>query len=208
MTTPLTRNEQNSKSRAQTFGIRPDLFQAAQDNMVKKSDLDELSENLANAGVRGFAAATLPQNVQLGSPDHDTPGFVTLPFTEKYGPAVAAHPEPPSLQIEESGLWTVTLNLGTNSHGLAPNEKTSIEVSLFVGPKQPANGPVDQYDFFNWQLDIGSQENFAHTFTVDFVVENPGDYVYARIVGSRGRQVSGDYTRTRLSVRKTDNRTR
>ncbi|MGV0870007.1 hypothetical protein [Corynebacterium kalidii] len=208
MTSPLTRNEQNSKSRAQTFGIRPDLFQAAQDHMVKKSDLDELSENLANAGVRGFTAATLPQNIHLGSPDSGTADYAILPFTDRYGPAVAAHPEPPSLQIEESGLWTVTLNLGTAGHGLAPAGSGFFEVSIYVGPEQPAGGPVRQYDFFNWRVELDHQQSFATTFTVDFVVESPGDFIYVQVSGMRGRAIEGDYTRTRLSVRKTDNRTR
>lgn len=210
MTTPLTRNEQNSKSRAQTFGIRPDLFQAAQKSMVKKSDLDELSENLANAGVRGYAASTMQFDLVLGTPDSDAPNRDTvLPYSAKFGPAVAAHTVGNSLQIEETGLWTATLNLYTVGSGSAPSAYGDLSVYIVASEELPEDGEPKFYEHrMTWSNDVNHQHNFSATFSVDFPIEIENTYVTAFIMGRRGRHIYQGSGNSRFSVRKTDNRTR
>lgn len=210
VTTPMTRNEQNSKSRAQTFGIRPDLFQAAQESMVKKSDLDELSENLANAGVRGYAASTMQFDLELGSTDSDaTNSDSVLPYSVKFGPAVAAHTEGNSLQVEETGLWTATLNLYTVGNGHAPSAYGDLSVHIVASKERPGTGEPKFYEHrMSWSNEVNHQHNFSGTFSIDFPIEIEGTYVTAFIMGRRGRTIYQGAGNSRFSVRKTDNRTR
>ncbi|MGP9720085.1 hypothetical protein [Corynebacterium sp. AOP40-4SA-5] len=64
MTEPLTPNEQNARTRAATYGIRPDLYEGLQSFMVKKDDLPLL------AGVSGYVAAST-----LSHPGHGAAGY-------------------------------------------------------------------------------------------------------------------------------------
>ncbi|MGO1991613.1 MAG: hypothetical protein ACTH2Y_07275 [Corynebacterium sp.] len=118
MTEPLTPNEQNARTRAATYGIRPDLYEGLQSFMVKKDDLPLL------AGVSGYVAAST-----LSHPGHGAAGYglaglkqSALVRNAEYFELQPGSGNPwpmpvGGIRFNKTGLWKIDVRISSDANG-------------------------------------------------------------------------------------------
>ena len=99
----MEQRDVNSQTRADTFGMRPDLYAALSGNMVKRSEVDELSP------LVDFCSVSTPP----GSGDAMI-GTGRLPMSHVIGEYKGCTPMNNMIRLDDRGLWSLTAMVTTS----------------------------------------------------------------------------------------------
>ena len=144
----------NSRTRADTFGLRPDLYDALSGNMVKKTDLDSLLPN--------YGACTAPK----------ASGGVSntwFPFTQPIGDMKGCHlyeGDGGGIVLDVVGMWECITNIYVVNTGIIPGNATS-KIELWSPEGQFVERQISR-------AIVGGNSGFPMVTQRAFVVDNPG----------------------------------
>ncbi|MEJ6549822.1 hypothetical protein PQI66_09730 [Corynebacterium sp. USCH3] len=109
----MNRNPENSRSRSGTFGIRPDVFSALQENMVKKSELGAIGGMLGYGNIYHYPFTDdLPGGSYMSGSANQAVGITG---NRSAFPGVGVNAVRNSngywgLRILDAGVWQITVN--------------------------------------------------------------------------------------------------
>lgn len=188
MTSPLTPNEQNAKTRASTYGIRPDLYEAMQSFMVKRSEVQEVQDALD--GVSGHCAAYQSENINTQWFNADIRELpMNAPFSEE---SKGAHIEDSGIVFDRPGLWRVdawTLARNTGFTGGA-------EAWLKIIVRNPDSSIFREHYFHHLPNNLLATLQGKTTVPIS----QPGMYVRVDVWSSRWRWFDGGTLNSGLIV--------
>lgn len=115
----MEQRDVNSQTRADTYGMRPDLFAALSGNMVKKTDLDALLPMSGTVIIDSSLGSSVGSNRWL-------------PLTEQVGEMRGCNlsPDPTSggIVLNEIGQWDVSFRCQVAATGIvAPENEIRLE---------------------------------------------------------------------------------
>ena len=196
MTNPYDRaNPFNTGTRADTFGIRPDLFKELQEVAPKKETIDRLvaSEQALNDRmdlldpIMDFGQSYMPTGTGFRNAGR-------LPFSEQRGPARGVIIEDDGMRFLGAGAWQILCEVRPSWIRIATH-RIIYRVNCYT----------PQGDLYTYQqfIDDTAAESHTVSFGADFVVPEP-DYfvaVHVQSVGS-GRTHLGGWASTRLVAKR------
>ena len=188
-------NAENSRTRADTYGIRPDLFKELQEVAPRKETIDRLVESEQDLNSRMDLLDPIMDFGQSYMPTEM--GFTNagrLPFRNQRGPARGVIIENNGMRLLGQGAWQVTCEV-TVSWVRFVTRRVVYRVNCY----NPQGGLHTYQEF------VDDTSNEAHTvsFGADFVLPGP-DYfvaVHVQSVGS-GRKHLGGWAATRLVAKR------
>ena len=196
MSNPYDRaNPFNTGTRADTFGIRPDLFKELQEVAPKKETIDRLVESEQALKDRmdlldpimDFGQSYMPTGMNFK-------GTGKLPFRNQRGPARGVRIENDGLRLLGKGAWQISCCVRPS--WVTPISGTLVRVEIRC---YSPNGTLYTYQEFT----TGTIENHSLELSADFVVPAPNYFVSAHVTRSAsGRQFFGGYAVTRLAAKR------
>ena len=194
MSNPYDRaNPFNTGTRADTFGIRPDLFKELQEVAPKKETIDRLVESEKEMAGRldlldpimDFGQSYMPTGLSFT-------GTGKIPFRNQRGPARGVRIENDGLRLLGKGAWQISCCVRPS--WVTPISGTLVRVEIRC---YRPNGTLYTYQEFT----TGTIENHSLELSADFVVPEPDYFVSAHVTRSAsGRQFFGGYAVTRLEI--------
>lgn len=223
-------SDQNSRTRLETFGIRPDLFDALQNNSVSKNDLDLVDKQTQIIdSTRGYCCAYQSLNITTGKVQPDSLlGWTQvwraderlLPFDRPVGPSKGAHVGNGGIVFDQPGLWTVYVLCRRLSPSQRSNNPASRVSAHIYSPDGSEYANRNYYaPKYNHNFDVSTGEQ---KFSGDLYPDSSFSVsmVFPVVIPEAGYKVSiGVYDTTRnvwwaggtdnatLAVLKHDNRT-
>jgi hypothetical protein len=164
VTSPLTPNEQNAKSRSSTSGIRPDLYEALQTWMVKRKEMDELDP------LKDFGSVYAHGSGGLYGDDVFT-GSAYMPFDRKIGDMRGCHIHPDGgIIFDDIGMWTADAHVTASDLITAPGVGNMLYVEVrFFSPDG---------ELISALRNTQSTTSFTSmTAKASITVDQPGSYV-------------------------------
>ena len=196
MSNPYDRaNPFNTGTRADTFGIRPDLFKELQEVAPKKETIDRLVESEKDLSGRmdlldpimDFGQSYMPTGLNFK-------GTGRLPFRNQRGPARGVRIENDGIRLLGEGAWQITCSF-------KPSWVLAISGS-YVYAELRCYRPDGS--LYTYQRHHDSSEwDHSITFGADFVVPEPNYFVALHITeAASARQFYGGWAITRLSAKR------
>ena len=196
MSNPYDRaNPFNTGTRADTFGIRPDLFKELQEVAPKKETIDRLVESEKELKDRmdlldpimDFGQSYMPTGLSFT-------GTGKIPFRNQRGPARGVRIENDGLRLLGKGAWQISCCVRPS--WILPISGTLVRVEIRC---YRPNGTLYTYQEFT----TGTIENHSLELSADFVVPDPNYFVSAHVTrAASGRQFFGGYAVTRLAAKR------
>ena len=196
MSNPYDRaNPFNTGTRADTFGIRPDLFKELQAVAPKKETIDHLVESEKEMAGRldlldpimDFGQSYMPTGLSFT-------GTGKIPFRNQRGPARGVRIENDGLRLLGKGAWQISCCVRPS--WVTPISGTLVRVEIRC---YSPNGTLYTYQEFT----TGTIENHSLELSADFVVPDPNYFISAHVTRSAsGRQFFGGYAVTRLAAKR------
>lgn len=196
MSNPYDRaNPFNTGTRADTFGIRPDLFKELQAVAPKKETIDRLVESEQELNGRmdlldpimDFGQSYMPTGMGFRNAGR-------LPFRSQRGPARGVAIVDNGMRLLGEGAWQVTCEVRPSWIRLV-----SRSITYRINCYTPT-GALHTYQEF---VDDSSEDTHSVAFGADFVVPDSGYFVAVHVqnVGT-GRGHIGGYAATRLVAKR------
>ena len=210
MSNPYDRaNPFNTGTRADTFGIRPDLFKELQEVAPKKETIDRLveSEEELKATTDRLVAAEqdLKDRMDLLDPIMDFgqsymptdlrfTGTGRLPFRDQLGPARGVRIENNGIRLLGEGVWQITCSF-------KPSWVLAVSGTYINAELRCYRPDGSLYTYHKYQDSI--QWDHSISFGADFVVPEPNCFVALHIAeAASARQFYGGWAITRLSAKR------
>ena len=210
MSNPYDRaNPFNTGTRADTFGIRPDLFKELQEVAPKKETIDRLvdSEEELKATTDRLVAAEqeLKDRMDLLDPIMDFgqsymptgigfSGTGRLPFRAQRGPSRGVRVENNGMRLLGAGAWQITCEVRPSWISIQGHD---ITYRIYCYDPQ---GSLYTYQEF---VDRTSSSTHSVSFGADFVVPDPNYFVAVVVYDiALGRKHVGGYAATRLVAKR------
>ena len=210
MSNPYDRaNPFNTGTRADTFGIRPDLFKELQEVAPKKETIDRLvdsEQELKDTTDRLVAAEQeLKDRMDLLDPIMDFGqsympaglnfrGTGKLPFRRQRGPARGVRIENDGLRLLGKGAWQITSDIRPSWIVSIGQSYVHAEISCYA-----PDGSLYTYQKFRTSLE------WEHTLTLgaDFVVPDSNYFVSIHVTdAASNRQFYGGWAVTRFAAKR------
>lgn len=153
----------NSRTRADTFGLRPDLYDALAGNMVKKDDLTTIGGSLGYARIS--IAGSSPVSVARNSARRVNLNLLG----ESKGASVVEMNGRMSGVLIEKGIWVAMESFTTRADGQSPYVM-SFENEWFSVSDGYAHSPVSDPQYLNVPF-ISSIARGSHSFSFSIVSE-------------------------------------
>ena len=196
MSNPYDRaNPFNTGTRADTFGIRPDLFKELQEVAPKKETIDRLVESEQALKDRmdlldpimDFGQSYMPTGLNFK-------GTGRLPFRNQRGPARGVRIENDGIRLLGEGAWQITCSF-------KPSWVLAISGS-YVYAELRCYRPDGS--LYTYQRHHDSSEwDHSITFGADFVTPEPNYFVALHITeAASSRQFYGGWAITRLAAKR------
>ena len=196
MSNPYDRaNPFNTGTRADTFGIRPDLFKELQEVAPKKETIDRLVESEQELNGRmdlldpimDFGQSYMPTGTGLRNSGR-------LPFRNQRGPARGVTIENNGIRLLGAGAWQIACEVRPSWIRLV-----SRSITYRINCYTPT-GSLYTYQSF---VDDSSEDTHSVSFGADFVVPDGGYFVAVHVnsIGN-GRGHIGGYAATRLVAKR------
>ena len=196
MSNPYDRaNPFNTGTRADTFGIRPDLFKELQEVAPKKETIDRLVESEQDLNSRmdlldpimDFGQSYMPTGLNFK-------GTGRLPFRNQRGPARGVRIENDGIRLLGEGAWQITCSF-------KPSWVLAISGS-YVYAELRCYRPDGS--LYTYQRHHDSSEwDHSITFGADFVTPEPNYFVALHITeAASSRQFYGGWAITRLAAKR------
>ena len=196
MSNPYDRaNPFNTGTRADTFGIRPDLFKELQEVAPKKETIDRLVESEQELKDRmdlldpimDFGQSYMPTGLNFK-------GTGRLPFRNQRGPARGVVIENDGIRLLGAGAWQITCSF-------KPSWVLAISGS-YVYAELRCYRPDGS--LYTYQRHHDSSEwDHSITFGADFVTPEPNYFVSMHITDAAStRQFYGGWAVTRLAAKR------
>ena len=196
MSNPYDRaNPFNTGTRADTFGIRPDLFKELQAVAPKKETIDHLVESEKEMAGRldlldpimDFGQSYMPTGLNFK-------GTGRLPFRNQRGPARGVRIENDGIRLLGAGAWQITCSF-------KPSWVLAISGS-YVYAELRCYRPDGS--LYTYQRHHDSSEwDHSITFGADFVTPEPNYFVALHITeAASSRQFYGGWAITRLAAKR------
>ena len=196
MSNPYDRaNPFNTGTRADTFGIRPDLFKELQAVAPKKETIDHLVESEKEMAGRldlldpimDFGQSYMPTGLSFT-------GTGKVPFRNQRGPARGVRIENDGIRLLGKGAWQISCCVRPS--WVTPLSGTLVRVEIRC---YSPNGTLYTYQEFT----TGTIENHSLELSADFVVPEPNYFVSAHVTRSASsRQFYGGWAVTRLAAKR------
>ena len=196
MSNPYDRaNPFNTGTRADTFGIRPDLFKELQEVAPKKETIDRLVESEQELKDRmdlldpimDFGQSYMPTGTGFRN------GGI-LPFRNQRGPARGVRIENDGIRLLGAGAWQIACEVRPSWIRLV---QRSITYRIYC---YTPTGSIYTYQEF---VDDSSEETHSVSFGADFVVPDSGYFVRVFVANiAKGRGHIGGYAATRLVAKR------
>ena len=195
MSNPYDRaNPFNTGTRADTFGIRPDLFKELQEVAPKKETIDRLVESEKDLSGRmdlldpimDFGQSYMPAGLNFK-------GTGKLPFRNQRGPARGVRIENDGIRLLGEGAWQINCDIRASWITLATNSiRAEIRCYRPDGSLYTYHQHLSTYE---WEHNL--------SFGADFVVPGPDYFVTVHISkAASGREFFGGWAVTRLVAKR------
>ena len=195
MSNPYDRaNPFNTGTRADTFGIRPDLFKELQEVAPKKETIDRLVESEQEMAGRldlldpimDFGQSYMPTGLNFK-------GTGKLPFRNQRGPARGVRIENDGIRLLGEGAWQINCDIRASWIALATNSiRAEIRCYRPDGSLYTYHQHLSTYE---WEHNL--------SFGADFVVPGPDYFVTVHISkAASGREFFGGWAITRLVAKR------
>ena len=195
MSNPYDRaNPFNTGTRADTFGIRPDLFKELQEVAPKKETIDRLVESEKDLSGRmdlldpimDFGQSYMPTGLRFT-------GTGKLPFRNQRGPARGVRIENDGIRLLGEGAWQINCDIRASWIALATNSiRAEIRCYRPDGSLYTYHQHLSTYE---WEHNL--------SFGADFVVPGPDYFVTVHISrAASGREFFGGWAITRLVAKR------
>ena len=195
MSNPYDRaNPFNTGTRADTFGIRPDLFKELQEVAPKKETIDRLVESEKDLSGRmdlldpimDFGQSYMPTGLRFT-------GTGKLPFRNQRGPARGVVIENDGIRLLGEGAWQINCDIRASWIALATNSiRAEIRCYRPDGSLYTYHQHLSTYE---WEHNL--------SFGADFVVPGPDYFVTVHISkAASGREFFGGWAVTRLVAKR------
>ena len=195
MSNPYDRaNPFNTGTRADTFGIRPDLFKELQEVAPKKETIDRLVESEQALKDRmdlldpimDFGQSYMPTGLRFT-------GTGKLPFRNQRGPARGVRIENDGIRLLGEGAWQINCDIRASWIALATNSiRAEIRCYRPDGSLYTYHQHLSTYE---WEHNL--------SFGADFVVPGPDYFVTVHISkAASGREFFGGWAVTRLVAKR------
>lgn len=209
MTNPYDRaNPFNTGTRADTFGIRPDLFKELQEVAPKKETIDRLvasEQDLKHRtdlleGVQGYAHAYMSKNINAAW--SLSSNWRMMPFNAQIGPSVGASVRSDGrVEMGSTGLWMIYAKV----HARSTNYTGGGGVTLGLRVYRPSGTLYhESYVRGTTLVDIGvittTVGSGSLVSVVPIVIDEPGCYVQVDTWTAAWRWWDGGTQLSSLSV--------
>ena len=195
MSNPYDRaNPFNTGTRADTFGIRPDLFKELQEVAPKKETIDHLVESEKEMAGRldlldpimDFGQSYMPTGLRFT-------GTGKLPFRNQRGPARGVIIENDGIRLLGQGAWQINCDIRASWIQFATNSiRAEIRCYRPDGSLYTYHQHLSTYE---WEHNL--------SFGADFVVPGPDYFVTVHISkAASGREFFGGWAITRLVAKR------
>ena len=195
MSNPYDRaNPFNTGTRADTFGIRPDLFKELQEVAPKKETIDRLVESEQDLNSRmdlldpimDFGQSYMPTGLRFT-------GTGRLPFRNQRGPARGVRIENDGIRLLGEGAWQINCDIRPSWIALASSSiRAEIRCYRPDGSLYTYHQHLSTYE---WEHNL--------SFGADFVVPGPDYFVTVHISkAASGREFFGGWAVTRLVAKR------
>ena len=195
MSNPYDRaNPFNTGTRADTFGIRPDLFKELQEVAPKKETIDRLVESEKDLSGRmdlldpimDFGQSYMPAGLNFK-------GTGKLPFRNQRGPARGVVIENDGIRLLGEGAWQINCDIRASWIQFATNSiRAEIRCYRPDGSLYTYHQHLSTYE---WEHNL--------SFGADFVVPGPDYFVTVHISkAASGREFFGGWAITRLVAKR------
>ena len=195
MSNPYDRaNPFNTGTRADTFGIRPDLFKELQAVAPKKETIDHLVESEKEMAGRldlldpimDFGQSYMPTGLRFT-------GTGKLPFRNQRGPARGVIIENDGIRLLGEGAWQINCDIRASWIQFATNSiRAEIRCYRPDGSLYTYHQHLSTYE---WEHNL--------SFGADFVVPGPDYFVTVHISkAASGREFFGGWAITRLVAKR------
>ena len=195
MSNPYDRaNPFNTGTRADTFGIRPDLFKELQEVAPKKETIDRLVESEKDLSGRmdlldpimDFGQSYMPTGLNFK-------GTGKLPFRNQRGPARGVRIENDGIRLLGEGAWQINCDIRASWIALSTNSiRAEIRCYRPDGSLYTYHQHLSTYE---WEHNL--------SFGADFVVPGPDYFVTVHISkAASGREFFGGWAITRLVAKR------
>ena len=195
MSNPYDRaNPFNTGTRADTFGIRPDLFKELQEVAPKKETIDRLVESEKDLSGRmdlldpimDFGQSYMPAGLKFT-------GTGKLPFRNQRGPARGVVIENDGIRLLGQGAWQINCDIRASWIKLATNSIRA-EIRCY-SPDGSLYAYQQHLSTYEWNHNL--------SFGADFVVPGPNYFVAVHISqAAAGREFFGGWAITRLVAKR------
>mgnify|MGYP005797706761 FL=1 len=210
MSNPYDRaNPFNTGTRADTFGIRPDLFKELQEVAPKKETIDRLvdsEQELKDTTDRLVAAEqALKDRMDLLDPIMDFgqsymptdlrfTGTGRLPFRNQRGPARGVVIENDGLRLLGEGAWQISCTVFASWVLAISGIAVSVEIRCYS-----PDGTLYSYQRHR----TGTDSHHSIDFSADFVVPGPDYFISVHVArAASSREFFGGYALTRLAAKR------
>ena len=195
MSNPYDRaNPFNTGTRADTFGIRPDLFKELQEVAPKKETIDRLVESEKELSGRmdlldpimDFGQSYMPTGLKFT-------GTGKLPFRNQRGPARGVIIENDGIRLLGEGAWQINCDIRASWIALSSSSiRAEIRCYRPDGSLYTYHQHLSTYE---WEHNL--------SFGADFVVPGPDYFVTVHISkAASGREFFGGWAITRLVAKR------
>ncbi|SDR75849.1 hypothetical protein [Corynebacterium timonense] len=174
-------NPHNSMTRADTFGIRPDLFVQLAETVPTRPEIDALAKGAAasekNLNNRLDLLSPLQDYGSLYVPaGKELKGEGTLPFTAQLGPMRGCEPYRKGIRLLDKGLWDIRAQATLSWIRFATGKG---EVALMV---YTPSGAV----FAEQRAKFTDSDEHTVSIVSSVVIPEPGYYAEVLITSSAG----------------------
>ena len=196
MSNPYDRaNPFNTGTRADTFGIRPDLFKELQEVAPKKETIDRLVESEQELKDRMDLLDPIMDYGQSYMPSgFGFTGTGKLPFRNQRGPARGVVIENDGIRLLGQGAWQISCTVFASWILAISGIGVSVEIRCYS-----PTGKLHSYQ----RHQTGTDSRHSIDFSADFVVPGPNYFISVHITQAASTsQFHGGWAITRLAAKR------
>ena len=196
MSNPYDRaNPFNTGTRADTFGIRPDLFKELQEVAPKKETIDRLVESEQALKDRmdlldpimDYGQSYMPTGFRFT-------GTGKMPFRNQRGPARGVVIENDGLRLLGEGAWQISCTVFASWVLAISGVGVMVEIRCYT-----PTGTLYSYQKHR----TGTDSNHSIDFSADFVVPGPDYFISVHVTqAASSREFPGGWAITRLAAKR------
>ena len=200
MSNPYDRaNPFNTGTRADTFGIRPDLFKELQEVAPKKETIDRLVESEKDLNSRmdlldpimDFGQSYIPTGLNFK-------GTGKLPFRNQRGPARGVRIENDGIRLLGEGAWQISCTVFASWVLAISGVAVMVEIRCYS-----PNGTL----YSHQRHRTGTDSHHSIDFSADFVVPGPDYFISVHVTqAASSREFPGGWAVTRLAAKRWSSR--